>query len=314
MKDVTIAIATKNRASEVARCVCSAKHLTDETAEIIVIDDGSDEPIEPVVRKAMQEYTLPPVRFIRWEESRNYLNARNELVSQSSTPLVLLLDDDAFIIDAKGLREAIASMRSDPTIGAVAFPECDANGTRKEKQPGRGDQPAYTTHFYGYAHLLRRDAFIKIGGYRPVYKFYHEESDLCKRLLHHRLSCVYWPQSKIAHVPSAVDRQDRRLRRFRQETRNRCLDALCNEPMPLAILSATKQIMRFVFREPAYARQYGRSMTGGRWWVLKEMWSQRNEIKSLRAPLDWRVFRQWRRLRRSQPKYCQLTVRGANDE
>ena len=50
---------------------------------------------------------------------------------------------------------------------------------RKRCSPGRGARPARVSAYIGFAHLLRRDAFVHLGGYRENLVFYGEEKDYC---------------------------------------------------------------------------------------------------------------------------------------
>jgi len=300
---LTVGIATKNRPAEVARCLQSIRLLKQLECEVIIIDDGSDESVEESVRGDVAEEMLHRVTFLRWESSRNLMAARNEIVRRAKGDVVLILDDDAYVLDADELEHALKVFRADKSVGAMAFPERDAEGLLKPKQPGDRDEPCYTTHFYGYAHAVKRESFIRVGGYQEFFGFYHEESDFCKKLLDIRCDCVYWPRARVAHVPSSVERTDRRLLRFQYGARNRCLDAMCNEPFPLNVITVSLHCLRYAFRERGFRREYGEERTGGPWWLARALKSMKPQTRRVRKPLSWRVFLRWRLVRLLSPKY-----------
>ena len=116
---------------------------------------------------------------------------------------MLLLDDDVVVFraDGGGARDRCARRGSD--VAAIAFAQGEADGSPwpERMQAGRGHQPAYVAAFIGFAHLVRRDAFLRIGGYRESLVFYGEEKDFCVRALEAGQRIVYLPDAVVGHVP-----------------------------------------------------------------------------------------------------------------
>ena len=81
--DLSIVIPTYNRNNSVAECVRSLEH---NHAEIIVVDDGSPQPVELIEK----------VRVIRHERNRGRAAAVNTGLKAASHDLVLIVDDDIF--------------------------------------------------------------------------------------------------------------------------------------------------------------------------------------------------------------------------
>jgi GT2 family glycosyltransferase len=300
---LTVGIATKDRHEEVARCIRSLVHLDEFDLDVVVIDDGSEQACEPFVRTNVELESLS-VRFFRWESSRNLMAARNRIVREARHEVVLILDDDAFVVDGKEIALAIAALRADPALGAVAFSERNEDGSMKVKQPGKKMRPSFVTHFYGYAHVVKQRIFLDVGGYSEVFWFYHEESDYCKRALNRGAYCLYWPAAMVAHVPSQIDRGGRSLRRFRYGTRNRAFDSILNEPLPIAICSLVLLICKFVWQERSYRVGFGSRETGGPLWLISEIRLNFSALYRKRAPLRWMVFVQWKWLRVWNPDYA----------
>jgi glycosyltransferase involved in cell wall biosynthesis len=81
--ELSIIIPTYNRNRNVAECVLALDH---HNAEIIVVYDGSPQPVE-----------LPPdVRVIRHERNKGRAAALNTGLQAATHDLVLLIDDDIF--------------------------------------------------------------------------------------------------------------------------------------------------------------------------------------------------------------------------
>jgi GT2 family glycosyltransferase len=118
----------------------------------------------------------------------------------------------------------------DGVVGVVAFAQAEADGRPWDArmQPSPSEAPCRVRAFIGFAHLVRRDVFRALGGYRRMLGFYGEEKDYALRLLDAGYSVVYLPSARVAHVPDPSGRDGRRY--LRAVSRNDCLNALLNEP------------------------------------------------------------------------------------
>jgi len=231
MRPLTIGITTRDRPRAVERCVRSLACLGPLVARVMVFDDASEEPVAEIVARA-----APPrmdVSVIRDERQIGNIAGRNRLVSEAASPYVLLLDDDAIVFSADAVERAIAVLERDPNVTAIAFAQGEADGSPwpERMQAGRGREPAYVPAFIGFAHLLRREAFLRLGGYRESLVFYGEEKDFCVRALQAGQRVVYLPDAVVGHVPDPGGRSATRYVRF--VIRNDCLYSLYNEPWPL---------------------------------------------------------------------------------
>ena len=85
-------------------------------------------------------------------------------MSQASADAVLLLDDDAALLEPAGLERALGILSRDGDVAAVAFAQANADGRpwAETMQPARGQTPRYVAAFIGFAHLLRRDVFLRV--------------------------------------------------------------------------------------------------------------------------------------------------------
>ncbi len=89
--DVTVAIATMDRPHELARCLDSLLTGSQLPAEIIIVDQGSDDSAGAVI--AARSACGVPLRHIR--QARSGLSAsRNSAIAHASAPIIAVTDDD----------------------------------------------------------------------------------------------------------------------------------------------------------------------------------------------------------------------------
>jgi GT2 family glycosyltransferase len=221
---LTVGITTKNRHASLARCIASLRHIEHLAPEILVFDDGSEAPVGSML-------TGSGVKIVRDDRGPGNIVGRNVLMREASAATVLLLDDDAALLDGVSIERGLELLSSDENVAAVAFAQANLDGSSwpESMQPARGQSVRYVTAFIGFAHLLRRDVFLQLGGYRERFVFYGEEKDYCLRLLDRGLSVVYLPDARVVHAQDASGRTPQRYLRY--VTRNDCLNAIYNEPL-----------------------------------------------------------------------------------
>ena len=290
---LTVGITTRNRHDSLQRCVASLRLLDHLSPEILIFDDASDVPVGDTL------IAQPRLRIIRDVRGPGNIVGRNTLMSQASAAAVLLLDDDAALLEAAGIERALEILSRDSDVAAIAFAQANEDGRPwpETMQPGRGQSPRYVAAFIGFAHLLRRDVFLRLGGYRERFVFYGEEKEYCLRLLDHGLRVVYLPDALVIHAQDASGRTPQRYLRY--VTRNDCLNALYNEPL-----------RRVVWLVPARLALYFRMRAGwgvhdpaGLLWILKEVAANAGAALRARKPVSRRTLAAWRRLRDGTAPY-----------
>ncbi|HEX6464185.1 MAG TPA: glycosyltransferase, partial [Vicinamibacterales bacterium] len=185
---LTVAVTTRDRPDALAACLASLRVIAHLDPEVIVFDDGSKEDVRQSLGRAGVS-----ARVIRDAASPGYIVGRNRLVREAEGVFVLLLDDDARLIEAAAIEEAIAVMTADAKVGAVGFAQAEADGRPwpGTMQPSPAQVPTVVPSFIGFAHIIRRDRFLGLGGYRETFGFYGEEKEFCLRLLDAGFQTVY---------------------------------------------------------------------------------------------------------------------------
>ena len=295
MTALTVGITTRNRPKALERCIRSLARLRSLADRAVILDDASEPPVDTLVASAAAVEV--DVRVIRDDRAVGNIAGRNRLVREAEAPFVLLLDDDAVILEAAPIQRAMELLVSDPRVAAVAFAQGEADGRpwpgRLQPSPARG--PVYVPAFIGFAHLIRRDTFLALGGYRESLVFYGEEKDFCVRALDAGHRIVYLPDAIVAHVPDPAGRSASRYVRF--VIRNDCLYSLYNEPWPLAALSLPIRLWRYR-RMAAPNRD-----NGGLRWIAGELAHALPSLRRERRPVSWATIWKWRRLARTAVPY-----------
>jgi GT2 family glycosyltransferase len=290
---LTVGITTRDRPVALERCVKSLRHIAHLKPEILVFDDASAVPAE------RQAAANEGIRFIRDERLIGYIAGRNALVRAASGSAILLLDDDALLLDGSAVEAALAMMASDDKVGAVAFAQAEQDGTPwpVTMQPARTEAAARIPSFIGFAHLLRRETFLKLGGYRERFKFYGEEKDYALRLLDAGYSVVYLPDGLVGHEPDPAGRDPRRYLRF--VTRNDCLNALYNEPLTRVVwVLPARMGLYFLMRRDWRIRD-----PWGWAWIGREILANLCPVLRERRPVSRATIAEWKRLRARPEPY-----------
>jgi GT2 family glycosyltransferase len=295
---ISVGIATRNRRGSLLRCLASLALIDGMIDEVLVVDDTSDQPLGDLGAE------LPPaiarkLRVIEQPGRQGPIVARNRTVRTARNECVLLMDDDAYVIDAEAIRRGVEVFNRHDEVGAVAFAQAEADGAAwpAAMQPATAKRACYVPAYIGFAHLLRRSVFLRLGGYLEPLHFYGEEKDYCIRLLDAGYAVVYVPDARVAHVP---DRSGRSASRYlRYVIRNDCLSALYHEPLPLPLASIPLRLLRY-----AQMRRHGRvEDPGGMSWIVRELAGALPDAFRKRRPVAWRTFMRSRKLRMSPPPF-----------
>jgi GT2 family glycosyltransferase len=146
--------------------------------EIIVVDDAANDEVQRMTRVGFSG-----VRYLRLGKSKGPAFQRNRGVELATSEIVFPLDDDSLFISPYTVEQTLAEF-DHPRIGAVGIPYVNVNHDPRVLQAAPRDGAIHVTYgFVGAAHAVRRDVFLKVGGFREHFFYMGEESDLCLRML-----------------------------------------------------------------------------------------------------------------------------------
>ena len=291
---LTVGVTTRNRCESLERCLRSLGRLHALRPEILVFDDASED--EEAAPRALAE-CLGRGRVMRDPGHVGYIVGRNRLVREAGAPFVLLMDDDAALLEVAAIERALAVLEADPSVIAVGFAQAEADGRAwpARMQPSPLTSAATVRSFIGFAHIVRREAFLGLGGYREELVFYGEEKEFCLRALDCGWRVVYLPEALVSHVPDQRGRDPRRY--VRRVILNDCLSALFNEPWPAAAVSVPVRLARF----RRMASQLDSGDPDGIRWILGQLTASRRVIRRLRRPVGWRTLGLWWSIGQGRP-------------
>jgi GT2 family glycosyltransferase len=259
--------------------------LRDLISEILVFDDGSRVSVTQSLRGA----TDLPLRVLRGDDAPGPIVGRNRLMEAAKRSFVLLLDDDAAIVRREAIVSGIEVMRDDRRTGAVAFALAESDGAAwpAAMQPAPATTPCRVRAFIGFAHLLRRDLFLALGGYREVFEFYGEEKEYCLRLADAGYDVIFLPDARVAHIPDNAGRDQQRY--LRQVARNDCLNTLLNDPAwRVAWMLPARYALYFRMRRAWRVRD-----RGGAWWLARSIARALPRVLRERRPVRSATLRRW---------------------
>jgi GT2 family glycosyltransferase len=172
----SVVITTCNRKDDLSRALrsCDAQSLP---VEVIVVDDNSKDGTRTLVAEQYPNATL-----IGWTTTRGYIAGRNAAASEAGTNFIFSIDDDAEFSDPKTIERALPFF-DDPIVGAISLPYRNLASRRPATDPPPDAEGFWVVYAYvGTAHAVRRDLFLRLGGYDEVFFHQGEEIDFCERL------------------------------------------------------------------------------------------------------------------------------------
>lgn len=176
-------------------------------AEIIIVDDASDDESGRVVRSR-----FPKIKVIEKKSRDGYASTVNVGVQAAQGDIVVLLNTD--VEPEPGFLNPLISHFSDPSVFAVGCLERSVEGGLTVLR-GRGEamwRKGFFVHWRGEidrydtawvsggSGAFRRDLWLKLGGMDEMYNpFYWEDIDLSYRAIQSGYKLVFEPRSIVNH-------------------------------------------------------------------------------------------------------------------
>lgn len=204
--DVSVVVATRNRCAALARSLSILCALP-ERPEVIVVDNASTDRTAELVAAG-----VPQARLIRLRRNRGAA-ARNEGVRVARAPYVAFSDDDSWW-EPGALTSAVRLFERHPRLGAVAARTLVGPSGRIDPVsvaqahsplPTAADLPGPAVlGFLACSVVVRRDAFLAVGGFSPVLFFGGEERLLAYDLAAAGWGIAYAGELTARHFPSSA--------------------------------------------------------------------------------------------------------------
>jgi GT2 family glycosyltransferase len=247
----SVVIATHDRRDQLLQALERLVALP-ERPPIVVVDNGSSDGTSEAVTRC-----FPQVALMRLSHNRG-APARNLGASAVDTPYVAFADDDSWWAPGS-LRRAADHLDRSPRLAVLQArilvgpaerldPVCAAMS--RSPLPDAEDLPGPPLlGFVACGAVVRRDAFLAVGGFDDLLFFLGEEQLVAQDLAAAGWALAYAADVVAHHHPSAV--RDPAARRTRQ-VRNDLLSSWMRRPLRVA-LGRTASSLRRSLREPLIA-------------------------------------------------------------
>ncbi len=210
---VSYLIITRDRPTELGTALASIAQQTYTPSEVIVVDNASAEPAEPVASR----FDRPgrPVRYHRSQENLGVSGGRNVALRLARGDILITLDDDAAFADPDAARRVVERFQRDQGIGALSFRIVAPSGEMRPKEFPTYDKSLNpdaefdTTYFCGGAVAVRRVVHEAVGLFVEHFFFGLEDLELSLRMLDAGFRIVYFPSVTVVHQKAAASRLSR---------------------------------------------------------------------------------------------------------
>lgn len=245
---VTVAVITRDRSAEMLRTLDALTALP-ERPPVIVVDNSSDDATLRVLRGHPSA-----ARVVQPRRNTGALG-RNIAVLRARTPYVAFSDDDSWWSPG-ALRKAADLLDAHPRLGLLAARtlvgpdryEDPINAVLAASPlPCAPDLPGRPVlGFLACACVVRRDAFLRAGGYHPLLFFGGEETLLAYDLAADGWGVTYEPSLTARHHPEPGGRGGRSHLLLRNEV----LTLLLRRPLPVALRAVARLVTAASAGEP----------------------------------------------------------------
>jgi N-acetylglucosaminyl-diphospho-decaprenol L-rhamnosyltransferase len=256
--------------------------------EVIIVVNGPDPEI------ASRDLDL---RLIRPGTNLG-MTARNLAAKEARGEFLLMLDDDSYPLPG-AIETLVEALRSDPRLGVAAGLVRDVDlergtekergsdtfdwwlgGGRSEAEPGAG-MPAF--FFAEGASIVRREAFLEVGGFFEPYFQAGAGLDVATELIAQGWDVRYFPSARFVHLKAEAGRDKRAMLRLR--IRNQLWYFYRHFPAGVA----ARRMPAYLLFDLLESTRSGalRSWTGG----VRDAWRERAAVRGTRRPLPRDVIR-----------------------
>lgn len=252
--------------------------------ELLFVDNASEDGTVAVVEGFRDR--LPHLRIIRNDRNTGFPAAVNQAAAVARAPILVLLNQDT-LVEPRWLRMLLAAFEKDPSIGAVGSRIVNGDGPQLyaaalEVLYGAicviHEGNRRTDAVSGCAMGVRRDAFLRLGGFHGDLFMYGEDLDLGYRLRRARYQIAYAPGSVVHHRAARTARASTRTYMFYM-ARNRVLVCVRNYPRKRLYLFADIFVLFPLTALAELVRSRRRLQAVG--WLLEA------RIDSMRSALAW---------------------------
>lgn len=219
-KPISIVIITYNRPAdllELVKNICTLDHKQ-LLHEVIIVNNNSTTDYDEA-EKAMANCKDVQFNYLKLSENLGVSRGRNYAIQQSSSPILLFIDDDAVFQDRDALphvHSMFATQTESPErpVGIAAFKvlyyathQMQQNAFPHKNFSQKRELHSFNTYYFsGCAHAIHRSVFDHVGYYPESFFYGMEEYDLSYRTLDAGFRIVYNDDVVVLHKESPQGR------------------------------------------------------------------------------------------------------------
>ena len=194
--DITIYVPFYNAGKFISRCVDSLKCQSITPSEIIIIDDGSEEPLPANLN----------CRVIEHGNNKGLSAGRNTAIKECSTKLIASVDAD--VVAEKDWLENLLNRLNDSSVAGVGgsmvenFQNSLGDNWRAVHmaQNWGGEVLENPRFLFGANTLFQKDCLLKVGGYDETLRTNNEDRTISELLYDENFKLFYEPMAKCYHL------------------------------------------------------------------------------------------------------------------
>lgn len=280
----TVTIATKNRLDDLRRTLSVVAQLDPAPDELLITADGCTDGTVDFVRTH-----YPNAELIVNETSRGSTGSRDTMFRRATGDLIVILDDDSYPLDGDFLARVPKFFEENPQLAVLTFPQRSNENSESLHATDFGP-PQFVGTYVNCASVLRKRAFIELGGYVERFRIAYDEPDFALRCISAGWQIRFETSLTIRHHYSPAQRSE--IRMHHMHARNELWSVFMRCPMPQLFAVA-------LFRT---ARQLGYARKRGIAWLLREpswwfaSFAGLRRCIAERAPIPWVKYRRWMEL------------------
>jgi len=213
LPEVAVAVLNFNGKHYLKDCLDSLSRQSHRSYSVYVIDNGSTDGSVDFVREE-----FPWVQVIAFDRNYGFAEAYNRAIKTLRFDFIALVNNDV-AVDGEWLEKLVEQVLKDESIAAWGS-KILLWGDRErlnhaggkftligagydvgwyEKDSEEYNRGGYVGSVCGAAMIVRRDAFIRIGGFDRDFFAYFEDTDFCWRAWLYGFKVVYVPSSVVYH-------------------------------------------------------------------------------------------------------------------
>ena len=223
-RPVSIVIPNYNGEQILSRSLASvseaAAAYTGQT-EIVVVDDASQDNSVDFIK-----HNFADIKLVRHETNMGFSEAVRSGVNAAVHPIIMLLNSDVYpardflaplvqwfsredtfsvsplILDPQGNPARVSWNLVSLIRGEIRSRNWDLSNAAKRHTE---EQPLKSLFASGGSAAIRRDMFLQLNGFLPIYRpFYYEDRDLGTRAWQHGWKTYFEPRSRVVHDHSST--------------------------------------------------------------------------------------------------------------